>query len=282
MGPPPSYGGPPPGADGQPPLGWHGPSGPAGFQGGGGMQPPPAMLPGGPGAPYPPYPPQYTPPSQPSPSPAPPRAAWAAANLDPDDDYVVGPPAEIPDCLARLSSLGVKAHATQQPVHAEGKQTCGAPQVVVYDSGPTGVRWSSAPTVTCLVALGLARFETIVQEEAQRAFSSRVKRIDHVGTYSCRPMVRFNLASEHSFVNAIDIRGVELENGTRITVDPGWGPMTEPPATASARFLRQTARRTYDEGAFSVVLGPPWDALHKDHLHLDQARYRVDGLIVKR
>jgi hypothetical protein len=28
---------------------------------------------------------------------------------------------------------------------------------------------------------------------------------------------------------------------------------------------------------FSVVLTPYWDALHRDHFHLDLARYRVDG-----
>ena len=37
------------------------------------------------------------------------------------------------------------------------------------------------------------------------------------------------------------------------------------------------ANRLYDEGAFSVVITPFFDSLHRDHFHLDQARYRVDG-----
>lgn len=220
-----------------------------------------------------------------TPPPAPPpvsRAPWAVANEDGGDDYVVGPPTELPDCVARLAALGVRARPSSQPVHQEGKQTCGAPQVVTYEAGPSGARWSSPPQVTCLVALALSRFETIIAEEAQRQFATKVKRIDHLGTYACRPMIRFNMASEHSFANAIDIRGVELADGRRINVESHWGLMTAPPSTPAAHFLRTVGRRAYDEGAFSVVLGPPWDALHKDHLHLDQARYRVDGLVVRR
>jgi hypothetical protein len=43
------------------------------------------------------------------------------------------------------------------------------------------------------------------------------------------------------------------------------------------RFLRSVATRLYDEGVFSVVITPFFDALHRDHFHLDQARYRNDG-----
>jgi hypothetical protein len=42
-------------------------------------------------------------------------------------------------------------------------------------------------------------------------------------------------------------------------------------------FLRSLARRLYDEDVFSVVLTPFFDALHRDHFHLDLARYRLDG-----
>lgn len=215
------------------------------------------------------------------PPPAAPLPPWAAANQSPDDDFVVGPPAEIPDCIERLTALGARATIARLPVHREGDKTCGAPQVVTYQSGPAGLRWSSPPMVTCLVALGLVRFEEIAKEEAQRQLGTAIKRVIHLGTYACRPMVRFNLASEHSYANAIDVQAFELENGRRVQVDTHWGNKNDPPTTPEARFLRTIARRTFDEAAFSVVLGPPWDALHKDHIHMDQARYRVDGLVVR-
>ncbi len=227
----------------------------------------------------------YVPPAaQPTAPPVqPPRPAspFAFANLDPNDDGVVGPPEEISDCLARLSSLGVRAHAAKLGVHTEGQMTCGAPQVVVYEGGPAGVKWSSSPMVTCQVALGLSRFETILQEEAQRTLGTKVKRITHMGTYSCRPMVRFNLASEHSFANAIDIQAIELENGKRVTILADWGPPASAPQTANSRFIQTVGHRTYDEDVFSNVLSPAWDALHNDHMHLDQGRYRVDGTRVR-
>lgn len=235
---------------------------------------------GAPNAPAPASNGGYAPPApapRPSPAPKGPSAPWAVANLDPNDDYTVGPPDLVPDCLARLAALGVKARPAEQPVHQEGARTCGTPQAITYDSGPTGVKWSSPPKVTCLVAIALSRFETILQEEAQRHLSARVKRIDHMGTYSCRPMVRFNMASEHSFANALDFSGVELDSGKRITIDGHWGPPAEQPAAPEGKFLRAVGHRLYDEDVFSVVLTPAWDALHKNHLHLDQARYRVDA-----
>lgn len=232
---------------------------------------------------YPPLPaPVMAPSLGPPPRTAPaPKPAWAAANDDPTDDFRVGPPDALADCAARLAALSVRSKPATSPVHLEGDKTCGAPQVVSYEGGPAGIAWSSPPTVTCLVAIGLARFEAIAQEEAQRLLGSPIKRIDHMGTYACRPMVRFNLASEHSFANAIDIGTFVLANGKRVSVDPDWLGTTAPPSAPASQFLRNVARRTYDEGVFSVVLGPPWDALHKNHLHLDQARYRVDGLIVR-
>lgn len=215
-------------------------------------------------------------------APAGPAAApRGLANVAPGDDRVVGPPAPLPECLARLASAGVRTRPSTLPVHREGKSTCGAPEVVTYLAGPTGVKWSSPPVVTCAVALGLARLEVLVGEEAARHLGSAPKRIEHLGTYSCRKMVRFDLASEHSFANAIDVRGVVLADGRKVTVEADWGPVGGEPRTAGGRFLRAVARRAYDEAVFSVVLGPPWDALHRDHLHLDQARYRVDGLIVR-
>ena len=42
-------------------------------------------------------------------------------------------------------------------------------------------------------------------------------------------------------------------------------------------FLRGLANRLYDEGVFSVVVTPYFDNLHRNHIHVDLARYRVDG-----
>jgi hypothetical protein len=82
--------------------------------------------------------------------------------------------------------------------------------------------------------------------------------------------------SEHSHAHAIDLTSFELENGSRVSVLGHYASTRERDAKAR-QFLRTALRRAYDEGVFSVVLGPDFDALHRDHFHLDLARYRVDG-----
>src|SRR5688572_6334020 len=82
------------------------------------------------------------------------------ANLDRADDYVVGPPDVIADCEARLSDAGVRFRAGKIPLTTtKSGATCGAPQIIVYEAGPSGARWNAPPLVTCQLALGLARFE---------------------------------------------------------------------------------------------------------------------------
>lgn len=200
------------------------------------------------------------------------------ANTDPSDDAITGPPEAISDCAERLEAAGVKFRPGAVPVRQQpGGHVCGAEQVVIYEHGPGQLTWSFAPVVTCQLALGLARFEALVQEEASRELGIAVKRIVQGGTYSCRKMARFALVSEHSYANAIDVRGFELVDGKVITVKKHFGALDGEPDGKESRFLRKLANRAFDEGVFSVVLTPYWDALHADHFHVDQARYRVDG-----
>jgi hypothetical protein len=203
----------------------------------------------------------------------------ALADLDPDNDALVAPPALIPDCEEQLRRLGVVFANAQLPVKAaRGKlPTCGTEQAVVYRRGPEGIRYNSSPVVSCGMALGLARLETVLNEEAQRHLGQKVARIEHGGTYNCRRMARFDWVSEHAYANAIDIRGVTLKNGRKLTILSNFGKLDAPPQRPEGSFLRAVASRLYDEGAFSVVITPFFDALHKDHIHLDQARYRIDG-----
>ena len=194
------------------------------------------------------------------------------------NDAVVAAPEVIADCEARLAAAGIRYKAAELPTRkAKEGHECGAPQVVVYRGPEGGVRWSSAPLVTCGMALALARFESILQEESEKYFQKRVVRIEHLGTYACREMARYDWVSEHSYANAIDIRSVTLKNGRTLTVLGTFGKLDAEPKRPEARFWRSVANRLFDEGAFSVVLTPFFDPLHRDHLHLDQARYRIDG-----
>jgi len=200
------------------------------------------------------------------------------ADLDPGNDALVAPPEALPDCHERLEKAGVTFSAASLPVKARrGGITCGAPDVVVYQGSRSEIRWSPAPIVTCTMALSLARLDAVIQEEALRLFGKRVVRIEQGGTYVCRKMARFRMVSEHSYANAIDLRSLRLENGRTLDIAKAFGALTTEPTLPAPVFLRTIARRSYDEGLFSVVLTRFFDELHREHFHFEQARYRIDG-----
>lgn len=206
--------------------------------------------------------------------------ARAPAHADTHDDFVVAPPEPVEGCEAWLDAAGVTFERSQIPVHPNraGTITCGAEQVVRYVSGPGGIRWSGRPRVTCALALSMARFELVVQEEARRHFGRPVTRVHHLGTYNCREMANYpGWVSEHSYANAIDLERVVLQGGREHAVLGHYGDGVTPTDDPAARFMRAIAQRAYDEDVFSVVVTPAFDRLHRNHLHFDLARYRVDG-----
>jgi len=213
--------------------------------------------------------------------PRPARSPFAYANDDPDDDFVVAPPEPRADCHEALTAAGVQFADAKIAVHREGKGktqlTCGADQIVVYRKSAAGITYEPTPIVTCTMALALAHFDAVLEEEATRAFGERVVRVTQLGTYACREMAAYRgWVSEHSYANAIDVETFELKSGKRVSVLAGFerGDETH---TRAGGFLRAVSRRTYDEGLFSNVLTPFFDALHRNHFHLDLARYRNDG-----
>ncbi|HKO90187.1 MAG TPA: extensin family protein, partial [Polyangiaceae bacterium] len=182
------------------------------------------------------------------------------ADLDPNNDYVVAPPAPIAECAERLARAGISFRPAVLPLKTErvprrqAVLSCGAEQVVTYLQGPAKIRYSAPPLVTCRLALALGRLEQIAQEEAARHLQRRIVRVTQGGTYNCRKMVRFDFISEHSYANAIDLREFWLEGGQRLSVRQHFGALNDPPRTPEARFLRTLAARAFNERLFSVVL----------------------------
>lgn len=134
------------------------------------------------------------------------------------------------------------------------------------------VPYSGPVRVTCPMAAALYLWEReIVAPAAAHHLGSRVVRIDHLGTYSCRrigggPTGR---PSEHATANAIDVSGFRLEDGRRVTLLGGWDRGTD----AEQAFLREI--RDGACGLFRGVLGPDYNAAHRDHFHLDMGSFGV-------
>lgn len=176
-------------------------------------------------------------------------------------------------CRALLTASGFAEQPYRQPAGAADQ--CRVPDGTrILPEGRQSIDYSPSGLITsCPVAAALALWERdVVQPAARRHFDSRVVRIDHAGSFSCRRLYgrsegRF---SEHATADAIDIVAIRLGNGRRITILRDW--RGEP---AEAAFLREIRDGACD--LFSTVLSPDYNSAHADHFHLDQASRGARG-----
>jgi hypothetical protein len=178
---------------------------------------------------------------------------------------------------ARLSGdaglcFAVLDHAALRYTPLEDRETapgCGFRNAVRVHG--TSARLAEPVTLSCRTAVALALWERhVVQPAAAAHLGARVARLDHAGTYACRNIYGRKDAplSRHATADAIDITGFVLDNGRRLRVEREWGS-----ADADGAFLREV-----HDGAcrvFDTVLGPEYNAAHRDHFHLDRGGWRV-------
>jgi hypothetical protein len=184
-----------------------------------------------------------------------------AARLPP----VAGP--EAAQCLAHLDAAGVRYERVDVPVETASCAIDTPVRVTL-----AAVAWNQPGLVSCAFAARLDAFTRDVVEPAARArFGEGVRRIRHLGTYSCRRENGGNGRwSQHAKGNAIDIAGFELESGTVVLVASDWrgsGPKRV--------FLHDIAHAACHR--FSAVLTPDNDREHHDHIHLDAGPHRICG-----
>jgi hypothetical protein len=179
--------------------------------------------------------------------------------------------------LSRLTSdpalcLKVLSDADMRYEPIPNRQTgpgCGFANAVHLQA--TSVKVSQPFTLSCRSVVSLALWELhVVQPAARRHVGANVSRLEHAGTYSCRNVYGRKDAplSRHATADAIDVTAFVLENGRRLRVAREWGS-----SGAEGRFLREVR-----DGAcrvFDGVLGPDYNAAHRDHFHFDRGGWRV-------
>ena len=169
-------------------------------------------------------------------------------------------------CRRLLRRAGIRFVA----LPARGGGQCGYVDAVQFSpGGALAIAWRPAGLgASCPVAAGLALWEWhVVQPAALRHLGTKVAAVEHYGSFSCRRLYGRSEGawSEHASANAVDIAAFRLADGRRITIAGDWegdGPR--------ARFLREVR-----DGAcrlFATALSPDYNAAHRDHLHLDQAK----------
>ena len=169
-------------------------------------------------------------------------------------------PAEEVQCRRQLKRLGVRFRDIA-PIRDSASCGIDWPVEVSGFSGNVGMK--PAATLTCDMALAFAQWteDELAPAARRRAFSG-VRTIHQGSSYSCRSIAGTGTVSEHAKGNALDVMRIELKNGKDIDVRrPGWFAFRQ-------RGLLNNVRSDAC-GYFSTVLGPGYDAAHKDHFHFD-------------
>ena len=106
--------------------------------------------------------------------------------------------------------------------------------------------------------------EYAVKRAARQYLGSDLKRIETMGSYSCRNIAGSGRLSQHAHANAIDVSAFVLADGRRITVENNW---------KSGRREMQFLAAIHDSACkrFGTVLSPNYNAAHRDHFHLDMS-----------
>ena len=180
-------------------------------------------------------------------------------------DAVLRESADLRRCVAQLTAARVSFRPVPDRVNGA---TCGLTGggVLGPDMGTVARMVPGEVEMTCRTALALSIWRRQSLEPAAREIlGSDVVQIDHMGAYACRAVnngAGSTRVSAHSRAEALDFAGVRLRDGRRIAVTGGWSG-----DEAEARFLR----RIRDDACkiFGTVLSPDYNAVHRDHLHLE-------------
>ncbi|WP_157020187.1 extensin-like domain-containing protein [Mesorhizobium xinjiangense] len=168
-------------------------------------------------------------------------------------------PADEVACRRQLKRLGVR-YTDQAPI-SEG--SCGIDWPVRVSSLSGNIAMKPAATLTCDMVLAFAQWtKNELAPAARWRYMSGIKTIHQGSSYSCRRIAGTRTLSEHGKGNALDVMRIELNNGRDIDVRrPGLFAFRQ-------RGLLNNVRSDACS-YFTTVLGPGYNADHKDHFHFD-------------
>lgn len=172
-------------------------------------------------------------------------------------------------CLAALNTVPEGEFRYTPLADYSPTAACPLENVVRVQGGR--VAFSSSFVATCPLALAWVMFERHeLQPAAETIMGSRVRQVDHVGSFACRNVYHRESGrrSEHATAEALDVTGFRFDNGQRLTLSRDWGDEGE-----NAAFLR--AARDGACKTFGNVLGPEYNAAHADHFHMGMRGFRL-------
>lgn len=143
----------------------------------------------------------------------------------------------------------------------------GCPLTNVVRIRKSGVRFSSAFTVTCPLAVSWLMFERqALQPLARTLLDSDVTHVEHYGSFACRNIYSREQGrrSQHATANAFDVAAFQLSSGTSVAILRDWDNVEAPEKSVFLKELHEAACQY-----FGTVLGPDYNQPHEDHFHLE-------------
>lgn len=167
-------------------------------------------------------------------------------------------------CLAKLSETGSSFSALPDKYYGAGCSTVNAVSLSSLAGDRSTLELANIGPVTCPTAealSGWARFG--VDRAARQILGSPLRRIETMGSYACRNVAGSSKRSAHARAEAVDVAAFILDDGRRISVLDDWSGGSKE-ERAFLRIVQQSACKR-----FGTVLGPDYNAAHRDHFHLE-------------
>lgn len=176
----------------------------------------------------------------------------------------ITPRPEARQCLATLGAQQVGFAPVADQYYGAGCSTINTVQLASLQSDHASLSLANIGPVACPLAntfAGWARYG--VDRAARQILGSPLVKIETMGSYSCRNVAGSGRRSAHATADAIDVSGFVLADGRRITITGGWLSGTK----QERQFLRVIHASACKR--FGTVLGPDYNAAHRDHLHVE-------------
>ena len=168
-------------------------------------------------------------------------------------------------CLARLNQSGSRFSPLPDQFYGGGCSATNSVQLSAVQGDRAILPVSNLGPVTCQTAQIFSDWVRYGVDRAARVYlGSPVEKVETMGSYACRNVAGSSRLSAHARAAAIDVSAFVLEDGRRISLTGSW---TD--GTAREREFLRTVHASACK-RFGTVLGPDYNAAHRDHLHLEE------------
>ena len=175
---------------------------------------------------------------------------------------------EARQCLAELGATGAGFSPLPDRYAGEGCSLLNTVDLnrLPGDNGAFSV--SNLGPVTCPTANAFAAWVRYGVDRAARVYlGSPIVRVETMGSYACRNVAGTGRRSAHASAAAIDVAAFHLADGRRVSVLDDWDEGT----SAEREFLRVVQESACKR--FRTVLGPEYNAAHRNHFHVERGCY---------